>query len=98
MVDASEEEDEWENDESVHLTAPRRSKSQTRIKTILANKSRAALHDQLLDLAGRYPEVKRQILEAEQLASGQVDKLVRALLTKIRNLTAEPAWKNALMM
>lgn len=94
LVDANEEEDERENDELVHLSESQHSKSQTRVKTILADKSRAALLDQLLDLAGRYPEVKRQILEAEQLASGQVDKLVRTLLAEIRNLTAEPAWYN----
>ena len=94
LVDANEEEDEWEDNESVHSSEPRRSKSQTKVKTILADKSREALFDQLVDLAGRYPEVKRQILEAEQLASGQVDKLVRALLAEIRNLTAEPVWYN----
>lgn len=94
LVDGNEEEDEWENDQLVHSSEAQRSKSQNRVKTILADKSRAALLDQLLDLAGRYPEVRRQILEAEQLASGQVDKLVRALLAEIRNLTAEPVWYN----
>ncbi|MEE8494902.1 MAG: LysR substrate-binding domain-containing protein [Xanthomonadales bacterium] len=67
LVDANEEDDEWEGNESAHSSEPRRSKSQTRVKTILADKSREALLDQLLDLAGRYPEVKRQILETEQL-------------------------------
>lgn len=90
----NEEEDEWGDDESVHSSESRRSKLQVEVETILAGKSRQALLDQLVNLAGRNPEIRRQILEAEQLASGQVDKLVRSLLAEIRNLTAEPVWYN----
>ena len=46
----------------------------------------------LVDLAGRYPGVTQHILETEQLASGQVNKLVRALHSEIRKLTAEQVW------
>lgn len=48
----------------------------------------------MTDLSGRFPDVGRHIMESEQIASGQVDKLVRALRSEIRQLTAEPAWYN----
>jgi uncharacterized Zn finger protein len=85
----NEEDDEW-----VQSSEPQHSKVQAEVETVLAGKSRQEMLDQLVDLAGRNPEIRRQILEAEQLASGQVDKLVRTLLAEIRNLTAEPVWYN----
>jgi len=50
--------------------------------------------DLLIELSGRYPYVSQHIVEAEQLASGKVGKLVRDLRSEIRDLTAEPAWFN----
>ena len=93
-ANTNEEKDEWGDDESVHSSESRRSKVQVEVETILAGKSRQALLDQLVDLAGHNPEIRRQILEAEQLACGQVGKLVRSLLAEIRKLTAEPVWYN----
>jgi uncharacterized Zn finger protein len=48
----------------------------------------------LTDLSGRFSDVQRHIVETEQLVGGQVDKLVRALRSEIRELTAEPVWYN----
>jgi len=91
---ANEEEDGWEDEELLRSSKPWRSKALAEVKKVLEKKSRKVLLDQLIDLADRYPEIRRQILETEQLASGQVEKLIRSLLSEIINLTAEPIWYN----
>ncbi|MGB7934036.1 MAG: SWIM zinc finger family protein, partial [Gammaproteobacteria bacterium] len=92
--DADDEDDGWEDDGPVPVPAPRRSKARSGIDKIVAEKSRDELPGLLVDPAGRFPEVTQHILETEQLASGQVGKLVRALRSEIRKLTAEQAWYN----
>ena len=91
-------EDEWiddgweESDETVQ--PPKRTKAQAKLGRMLENRSYDELLQLLIDLSARFPEVRQYIIESEQLASGQVDKLVRALRSEIRNLTAEPVWYN----
>ncbi len=96
--DSEEEEDwiddEWEETDSVPTSTPRRTKAQAKVAKILTDKSREELLDLLTDLCGRFSDVRRHIVETEQLVSGQVDKLVRALRSEIRELTAEPVWYN----
>lgn len=60
----------------------------------MAIKNREELLGLLIDLSGRFPNIRQYIVETEQLASGQVDKLAHALRSEIKNLTAEPAWYN----
>jgi uncharacterized Zn finger protein len=87
--------DEWEeNNEPVVAPTPRRTKAQAKLGKILDNRNRDELLHLLIDLSDRFPDVRQHIIESEQLASGQADKLVRALRSEIRNLTAEPAWYN----
>ena len=94
------EEDEWvddeweENNEPLHPSTPRRTKAQAKLAKTLVSKSRGELLDLLVELSGRFPDVRQHIVESEQLASGQVDRLTRALRSEIRNLTAKPAWYN----
>lgn len=98
LLGNADEDDWWENNEPVHSPAPRSSKARAKVEKILGEKSREELLDLLVALAARFPKVERRVLEAEQLASGQVDKLVRTLGAEIRNLTAEPTsynpWRN----
>jgi hypothetical protein len=61
---------------------------------ILGEKSKEELIVLLTDLAARYPEVKRKILEDEQLRSGRIDKLAIDLRKEIKAVTGEPAWTN----
>lgn len=82
------------DDEPLHPRKQTKAKAQTKLEKALANKSHDELLHLLLDLSGRFPEVRRYIVESEQLAGGKIDKLVRALRSEIRNLTAEPAWHN----
>jgi uncharacterized Zn finger protein len=86
--------DEWEDDDSVYDSTPRHTKAQAKVRKILEDKSREELLNVLIGLSGQFPDVRQHIVENEQLASGQTDKLVRALRSEIRDLTAEPAWYN----
>lgn len=61
---------------------------------LLAAKSREELLELVVALVGRFPEVERLILEAEQLRSGCIDPLIRSLRREINKLTSEPAWYN----
>jgi uncharacterized Zn finger protein len=61
---------------------------------ILAEKSKEELIVLLIDLAARHPEVKRKILEDDQLRSGRIDKLAIALRKEIKAVTGESAWNN----
>lgn len=88
------EDSEWDDDDSVRTTRPQGTKAQAQVAKILGDKSRDELLDLLIDLSGRFRHARQHIVEAEQLASGQTDKLVRALRSEIRDLTAEPAWYN----
>ncbi len=94
LYEDAEEDYEWPDDNSVHNSTPRHTKDQAKVGKILEDKSREELLNLLVDLSGQFRNVRQHIIENEQLASGQVDKLVRALRSEIRDLTAEPAWYN----
>ena len=73
---------------------PMGTKAQAKLGRMLENRNHDELLQLLIDLSARFPEVRQYIIESGQLASGQVDKLVRALRSEIRNRTAEHAWYN----
>jgi uncharacterized Zn finger protein len=83
--------DDWDA-EPADSVDRRVDKRQPKFQDLLGKKSHGELLDLLVDLARRFPDVKRHIVEAEQLAAGRVDKLVRALKSEIQSLAAEPAW------
>jgi uncharacterized Zn finger protein len=83
--------DDWDAEPADSL-APRVDKRQPKLQVLLGKKSHVELLDLLVDLARRFPDVTRHIVDAEQLAGGRVDKLVRALQSEIRSLAAQPAW------
>lgn len=98
--DAGDDEDDGADDEDdvgrhgrTARAAARRAKP-TRIAAALDKLDRDGLQSLLLALAAQYPEVARGILEADQLAGGRIDTLERSLLAEIRQLGAEPAWRN----
>jgi len=62
------------------------------IEKALSGKSKRELVALLVDLAGRFQEVERWIIETDQLAKGEIGKLVRALRREIREITEETAW------
>ena len=66
----------------------------SKLRQLLAGKSREELLEMVLGLAASFPEVERMLLETEQLASGQIKPLLRTLRREIVKLTEEPAWSN----
>jgi len=90
------DDDEWqdEDEEPDFTAAPATGKGKTRLRKIFEGMDREELVALLIDLSGRYPEIERGLLEKEQLATGRVDKIVRSLRREIREVTAEPAWRN----
>ena len=96
--DGYDDDDDWlyqdDEPEKPKKSAAAQKKANAQVAKILDGMSKEELAATLLDLTSRYPEVERGILEKQQLATGQVDKLVSSLRREIRNLTAEPAWYN----
>jgi uncharacterized Zn finger protein len=92
------DDDEWqdEDEEPEFMAAPATGKGKARLRKIFEGMDREELGALLLDLCGRYPEIERGLLEKKQLASGRVDKIVSSLRREIREVTAEPAWRNHL--
>lgn len=92
------DEEKWIDDERDENDKPEQppmaTKAQAQLVKILENRNHDELLQLLIDLSARFPEVRQYIIESEQLASGQIDKLVRALRSEIRNLSAAPAWYN----
>ena len=60
------------------------------LRRLLADKSREELLALLLSLAAASPRVAQAVVEAEQLKSGRIEPLVRALGAEIDRLTEEP--------
>lgn len=90
---------QYAEDEEEKVKAGRAVPSESRGKkstliTILEKKNKDELLSLLLDFADRHPEVKRKILEDDQLRSGKIDKLAAALRREIRTVTREEAWYN----
>lgn len=65
-----------------------------RIKEILSEKTKDELVDLFMDFAVRNPDIKRVILENEQLEKGQIKGLVSSLRREITKVTSESAWRN----
>ncbi|MCL2458603.1 MAG: SWIM zinc finger family protein [Desulfobulbus sp.] len=66
----------------------------SKVRKLLMDKSREELVEMVARLAANFPVVERTLLEAEQLRSGRIEPLLRALRREIGNLTEEPAWSN----
>ena len=90
------DDDEWqdEDEEPDFTAAPATGKGKARLRKIFEGMDREELVTLLIDLSGRYPEIERGLLEKKQLATGRVDKVVSSLRREIREVTAEPAWRN----
>ncbi|MCL1981431.1 MAG: SWIM zinc finger family protein [Proteobacteria bacterium] len=66
----------------------------SKVRKLLADKSREEMVEMVVRLAAYFPVVERALLEAEQLRSGRIEPLIRALRQEIGNLTKEPAWSS----
>lgn len=92
--DFFDEEEDWEDGAQEQTPGGKAKGRSPQIEGMLAGKSRDELLALLIDLALDFPDVARRIRDAAQLATGQVDKIVRSLRREIRSLTSEEAWYN----
>jgi uncharacterized Zn finger protein len=92
--DDDDGDEEWqeEDDKPVITAQPAEGKGKARLKKIFERLDKEELVTLLMDLASRFPEIERGVLEKEQLSKGKVDRIVSALKREIRELTSEPAW------
>lgn len=103
ILDDSDEDDEdfWDEDDlDEEKTEPETTQKtgkgdkNTDLIRILKEMNKKELLGVLLDLAARHPEVKRRILENDQLQRGDTTKLAKALRKEIIEVTGEDAWYN----
>lgn len=99
LVLFGEQDDEtgWEEeleDEPASVEAKENKGKKTKLRKLLDAQSREELLDLLVALAADYPQVERDLLEAEQLRNGQIEPLIRSLRTEIKNLASEPSWQS----
>lgn len=80
-----EDDDDGFSDERGAAAAPS-------VESMLAGKSRDELLEIVAGLVREFPGVARWLGEREQLATGNIDQLVRALRKEIRALAAIDAW------
>ncbi len=101
----SDVDDEWDDDlirrkaKSSKPSAsrpPRRRRSQwdEKIEEHIRGKSHEQLAEQVLALAGRFPELREEYRERVALAEGDVDRLVAQAKREMRERTAEIGWQN----
>jgi len=89
--DIEDAEDECDyNDEEVNLTKKVRSE----VNAYLNGKTKAQLTELILELAGEFPKVARDLLDRKQLASGSAQSLINRLKKEIREISSEPGWRN----
>jgi len=81
--------DEYSDDKSV-MTEDLRQE----IDGFLKGKTKGQLIDLIHDLAGRHPEMARDLADRQQLVSGNSEALVTRLRKEIRDLGIEPGWSN----
>ncbi|MCB2184092.1 MAG: SWIM zinc finger family protein [Desulfobulbaceae bacterium] len=94
LDDLDDDDDFWDDDEAEETANHDSIRKNHALPEILQKKTKKELVDLLVDLAGRYPEVKRKILDADYLQRGNIKKLASALRREIKEVTSEDAWYN----
>jgi uncharacterized Zn finger protein len=84
----------FEEPEPVKKSSTAQKKAKGALRKILEKLNKEGLVALLVEISGRFPEIERELLEKEQLATGQVAPLVMSLLREIRALTSEPVWSD----
>lgn len=96
--DDDDDDDDWdyvfEEPEPIEKGSAGRKKTKGALREILEKMNKEDLVALLVELSGKFPEIEREMLEKEQLATGQVASLVNSLLREIRALTSEPVWSD----
>ena len=89
--DIEDIEDEYDHDdEELNLTK----KVKSEVTAYLNGKTKAQLTELILELAGKFPKVAQDLMDRNQLASGDAKSLINRLKKEIREISSEPGWRN----
>ncbi len=64
------------------------------IGELIKDRTKAQLIELIHEIAGKYPEAARELVERRRIASGDVRSMVRRLSLEIRDIGEEPGWQN----
>lgn len=64
------------------------------INAFLKDKTKQQITELLIELANKFPAIAQDIIDRQQLSSGDVNSLINRLRENIRDITDEPAWQN----
>jgi uncharacterized Zn finger protein len=88
------ETDEWDNDADIDDDDTVPAGARQTIDQFLKAKSKAQLIALVHELACQYPEITRTLCDRQLVTSGNAKALVTRLLKEIREVGAEPGWRN----
>lgn len=82
--------EEQDDDDEFALPAPIRQD----IDVFLKNKTKAQLVDLILEFAGQYPGIAKELADRRQLKAGNFKSIVNRLRREIQEVGAKPGWQN----
>ena len=87
--------EEEEEADTIHLVSPRSGKSiPPNLKGFLEEQTKEQLITLLKDLSERYPSVREDLQDRQNLSKGSVKTLVSAARKEIHELSSRPGWRN----
>lgn len=101
LLEEFSEDRAWDEDDDVYLEyevdSARGQAGKVALKSLeafLKRKTKAELISLIQDMSERYPVVRETLQDMQDLSRGSVKNMVRALRKEIRELSAEPGWRN----
>jgi uncharacterized Zn finger protein len=90
-----DDEEEGEEVDTIHLVSPKSGKSiPPNLKGFLEEQTKEQLITLLKDLSERYPSVREDLQDRENLSKGSVKRVVGAARKEIQKLSSRPGWRN----
>ncbi len=88
-------EEEGEEVDTIHLVSPKSGKSiPPNLKGFLEEQTKEQLITLLKDLSERYPSVREDLQDRQNLSKGSVKRVVGAARKEIHKLSSRPGWRN----
>jgi uncharacterized Zn finger protein len=93
--DRDVDDEEGEDVDAIHLVSPKIGKSiDPNLKGFLGEQTKEQLITLLKDLSERYPSVREDLQDRQDLSKGSVKRLVSAARKEIHELSSKPGWRN----
>ena len=93
--DREVDDEEGEEVDTIHLVSPKSGKSiPPNLKGFLEEQTKEQLITLLKDLSERYPSVREDLQDRQNLSKGSVKRVVGAARKEIHKLSSRPGWRN----